>query len=162
MLHLLYFNELSAGRKGGRERKLIKTRGPLLSGGMVKYCTSSLTLQIESQSPQSISSADIATGLLLSVVRTSENPLAAAKVLLTHAAKFHTVNTYTGLIINKPHPLFPHSFSINAIQWNCGRRPHAAVMESLLKGEGKKNSPEVVVFFLVGFLFWRMNQKKIS
>lgn len=83
---------------------------------VASYCIAPPTLQTGSSDYSGISSADIATALLLSVVRTSENPLAAAEVLLAHAAKLHTVNTYADIIINQPHLLFSHAFSINPTQ----------------------------------------------
>lgn len=96
---------------------------------MEGHCIASPTLRPGFSDRSGISSADIATALLLSVVRTSENPLTDAKEIHAHAAKLHTL---TSLLTN---PIFYSLSLFPQIQSNENAAgfstPDAAVMELL-------------------------------
>lgn len=65
----------------------------------------------------------------------------------------------TDIIINQPHLLVFHSFSINPVQWKCGRHTESAVMELLLNVP--KTQQQIFAVVVVGFLFWSVKKLPI-
>lgn len=157
LMHLQHSWEMRGGLI--KEKTLIKTSGPLLSSGKLLYCFSNTAdwLFWPQWHQFSRHSNSIATVCGEDKWKPTHSCKRASH---THAAKLHTVNTHTYITINKPHLLFSHSFSINPIQWKCGRLPDSAVMELLVKENEPKTQQRTYAVALVGFLFWRM--KKLS